>query len=252
MVLLVKQHSLPKQALINIHLFNSQGCESLFRDTRSLSGSFSTIVNFTINNFIKLSQKLAILNQFKYDQSEHNFSFPKYHKHKHDDRLVLPDQLNEIDRLDIEQIINNAYDQATHIVQHSKMLDVLKRYDLIKLQSLSEFVFDNLSKTSKMRNFSSQITNYYVDEFDLDDKNDDDNVLNDEQNQLDDEALLDFENDDNVVDEKDVLTSTKSEFNGIRIFDNIDPNLKQSYFKIKLNDKIKYLHKQSACWLFLK
>ncbi|CAM4912299.1 unnamed protein product [Rotaria socialis] len=81
------------------------------------------------------------------------------------------------------------------------------------------------------------------------DKNDDDNVLNDEQNQLDDEALLDFENDDDVVDEEDVLTSTKSEFNGIRVFDDIDPNLKQSYFKIKLNDKIKYLHKQSACWL---
>ncbi|CAF4942214.1 unnamed protein product, partial [Rotaria socialis] len=75
MVLLVKQHSLPKQALINIHLFNSQGCESLFRDARSLSGSFSTIVNFTVNNFIKRSQKLAILNQFKYDQSEHNFLF---------------------------------------------------------------------------------------------------------------------------------------------------------------------------------
>ncbi|CAM4923863.1 unnamed protein product [Rotaria socialis] len=81
------------------------------------------------------------------------------------------------------------------------------------------------------------------------DKNDDDNVLNDEQNQLDDEALLDFENDDDVVDEEDVLTSTKFEFNGIRVFDDIDPNLKQSYFKIKLNDKIKYLHKQSACWL---
>ncbi|CAF3426222.1 unnamed protein product [Rotaria socialis] len=160
---------------------------------------------------------------------------------------LLPDQLNEIDKLDIKQIINNAYDQATHIVQHSQMLDVLKRHDLIKLQNLSEFVCDNLSKTSKMRNFSSQITNYYVDEFGLDDENDDDNVLNDEQNQLDDEALLDFENDDDVVDEEDVLTSTKSELNGIRIFDNIDPNLKQSYFKIKLNGKIKYLHKQSAC-----
>ncbi|CAF4542676.1 unnamed protein product, partial [Rotaria sp. Silwood2] len=68
----LKQQYLPKQALINIHLFNSQGCESFFRDARSLSGSFSTMVNFTIRNFIRRSQKLSILNQFKYEQSEHN------------------------------------------------------------------------------------------------------------------------------------------------------------------------------------
>lgn len=248
MVLLVKQHSVPKQALINIHLFNSQGCESLFRDARSLSGSFSTIVNFTVNNFIKRSQKLAILNQFKYDQTEHNLSFPKHHKHKHDDSTVLPNQMNEIDKLDVEQIISNAYDQAIHISQHSKMLDVLERYDLIGLQNLSEFVFDNLTKTSKMFNYSSQMTSYDVEEFELDDENDDDNVLDNEENDFDDEGLFDFENDDDV-DEKDMLTSTKSEFNGIRIVDDIDPNSKQSYFRIKLNDKIKYLHKQSACWL---
>lgn len=247
LVHLVKQHHLPKQALVNIHLFNSQGCESLFRDARALSGSFSTMVNFTVRNFIRRSQKLSVLNQFKYDRSEHTLSFPTHHKHKHDDSLVTPDQLNEIDTLDVEQIISNSYDQALQIVQHSEMLDTLNQHDLIDLKDLSAFVFDNLNKTSKMFSYSTQMTNDNTEEFDLDEENDDEDLQNDEQSQLNDEDVLDFENDD--IFDGDMLTSTKSDFNGIRILDSINPMLKQSYFKIKLNEKIKYLHKQSACWL---
>ena len=55
--------------------------------------------------------------------------------------------------------------------------------------------------------------------------------------------------DDYVSDDEDILNSTKSDFEGIRIVDTINPALRQSYFKIKLNGKIKFLHKQSACWL---
>jgi len=58
LVLLVKQKHLPKQALNNIHLFNSQACESLFRDARSLTGTFSTKVNFSVKNFLRRSQKI--------------------------------------------------------------------------------------------------------------------------------------------------------------------------------------------------
>ena len=45
------------------------------------------------------------------------------------------------------------------------------------------------------------------------------------------------------------LNSTKSTFEGIKIRERINLSLEHSYFEIKLNDKMKYLHKQSACWL---
>ena len=109
LVLLVKQHNLPKQALVNIHLFNSQPCESIFRDARSLSGSFSTIVNFTVSNFIRRAQKLSLLNQIKYNPLENHLSFPTHHKHKDDDSLISIDHLSEINTLDLEQIISDAY-----------------------------------------------------------------------------------------------------------------------------------------------
>ncbi|CAM2723300.1 unnamed protein product [Rotaria socialis] len=248
LVLLVKQKKLPKQALVNIHLFSSQPCESIFRDARSLSGSFSTMVNFTVNNFIRRAQKLSILNQIKYNQSKNYLSFPVHHKHKQDDPLIYTDRLDEISTLNVEQIILGTYNQAINIVKHSKMLHILNQNNIVNSKDLSDFVFDCLKRSSEMYGYSSQTTidNNEELESDDDDDDEDEDVESDEVDELFDE-LLNSDDDDN--DEEETLNSTRSNFDGIKILDNINPILKHSYFKIKINDKIKYLHKQSACWL---
>ncbi|CAF4633583.1 unnamed protein product [Rotaria magnacalcarata] len=227
LVLLVKQGHLPKQTLINLHLFNSQPCESLFRDARSLSSTFSTVVNFTVKDFIRRSQKLSILNQFRYNQLEKDLSFPIHHKHKREHLLPSSHQLDEIDTLDVQQLISIAYDQALHLVKHSKLLDTLNEHKINCLNGL--------------KNNTSE-------EFGLDEENDDNDVVNYAPDRLIDEIPFDPQN-DNVSDDESILNSTKSDFNGIRIVDNINPTLRQSYFKVKINNNIKYLHKQSACWL---
>ncbi|CAF4001827.1 unnamed protein product [Rotaria sp. Silwood1] len=99
-----------------------------------------------------------------------------------------------------------------------------------------------------MFSYSSGTVTDNNEEFELDEENDDNDAKNNEQDQLNDEVLVDFENDDENGNEE-ILNSTKSDFNGIKIVDDINSMLKQSYFKIKINEKIKYLHKQSACWL---
>ncbi|CAF1928949.1 unnamed protein product [Rotaria magnacalcarata] len=71
LVVLVKEKQLPKEAL-NIYLFNSQSCESMFRNARALSGVFSTIVNFTVSDFLRRSQKLSLLNQIKHEQIDNS------------------------------------------------------------------------------------------------------------------------------------------------------------------------------------
>lgn len=244
----MKQRNLPRLALVNVHLFSSQPCESIFRSARSLSGSFSTMINFTVNNFINRSQKLSILNEVKCNQSKNHLSFPVHHKHKHDDSLTSTDQLNEINTLNIEQIILDAYNHAIDIVKHSNMLHTLNQNDIQNLNDLSDFVFDSLRKSSKMYGYSSQATIDDHEELESDDDEDDEDedVESDDEDELYDELL---ESDDDNNEKEDILNSTKSTFDGIRIVDNINPQLKDSYFKIKINDKIKYLHKQSACWL---
>ncbi|CAF1483679.1 unnamed protein product [Rotaria sordida] len=157
--------------------------------------------------------------------------------------------LDEINTLDLEQIISDAYNQAIDIVHHSKMLQELKPNDIIDLKTLSEFVFDSLRKSSKMFGYSSRVTTDNNEELESDDDgvDEDEDASSDDEDELYDE-LLNFENDD-YNDEEEILNSTRSSFDGIKIVDNINPTLKHSYFKIKINDKIKYLHKQSACWL---
>ncbi|CAF4986618.1 unnamed protein product, partial [Rotaria sp. Silwood1] len=245
----VKQQHLPKQALINIHLFNSQPCESLFRDARSLSSTSSTVVNFTVKDFMRRSQKLSILNQFKHNHLEKDLSFPIHHKHKCEHPLQSSHQLDNIDTLDIQKLISNAYDQALRLVKYSKILVKLNEHQINYLNDLSSYIFNMLNKNSRMINYSFRTENNTTDEFGLDEENEDNDVINYAPDQLIDEILFDAQSDGVSDDDENILNSTKSDFNGIRIVDNINPAIRKSYFKVKINDNIKYLHKQSACWL---
>ena len=62
--LLVRQNELPRSALA-IWKYSSQPCESIFRLTRSMSGSFSSVVNFTTDQFLKRASKLSVLNELE-------------------------------------------------------------------------------------------------------------------------------------------------------------------------------------------
>ena len=244
----VKQQHLPKQALTNIHLFNSQSCESIFRDARSLSGTFSTMVNFSVKSFIRRSQKLSVLNELKHNQLEENLRFPVHHKHKRENLVKLSHQPDDIDISDIEQIISEAYDQAIDMMKDSTVLNELSECNIESFNDLSQFTFEEMNRRSRMTNLSSQTWNDLTEEPESDEDDDDDSIEDHTIDQTTDEDSSDNQSDDSS-DEEAVLNSTKSTFEGIRIRDHINPSLENSYFKIKLNDKSKYLHKQSACWL---
>ncbi|CAF1558925.1 unnamed protein product, partial [Didymodactylos carnosus] len=247
LVLLVQQKQLPKEAL-NIYLFNSQACESTFRNTRSLSGAFSTIVNFTVNDFLRRSQKLSMLNKMKCDQSNESLLFPVHHKHRQDTHLLSTLHLEDIDELDIEQIILNAYYRAINLIQHSKISALLKERGIFALESLSNYVYKQLNTNSRLFDYSTQTTNDDSDELELDEDEDDaDDTTNSDAE--DNEELLESigETGDNIDEE--VMTSIKSTFSGINIVDKVSPHLNNSYFKIKINEDWQYLHKESACWI---
>ena len=57
LVLLAKEKHLPKQPLNNMPFFNSQTCESLFRNARSLTATFSTKVNFSVKKCLSTFTK---------------------------------------------------------------------------------------------------------------------------------------------------------------------------------------------------
>ncbi|CAF1202160.1 unnamed protein product [Adineta steineri] len=90
-----------------------------------------------------------------------------------------------------------------------------------------------------MFNYSSRAANDNNEELESDDDGDDeDDKCESEEGDGDNEIcdeLLDFENNDKA----EVLNSTKSNFDGIKLVDNVNPLLKHSYFKIF--DEIRYV-----------
>ena len=48
------------------------------------------------------------------------------------------------------------------------------------------------------------------------------------------------------------LKTFKTSFDGLNIKDSVPTDQEQSYFKIKINDMTKFLHKSTACYLLTK
>ncbi|CAF5011343.1 unnamed protein product, partial [Rotaria magnacalcarata] len=162
LISLVKQKQLPPQAL-HIHIFNSQACESIFRNTRALSGIYSTIVNFTVHDFLRRAQRLSLLNEIKCKQLQNgsvdNLVFPIHYKHRVERQSSFTHSQREIDEIDIEQVITDAYHQALDMLEGIDILNLLEKNDVLELKPLSEYLFRQLNFDSKKHNYSSQICN---------------------------------------------------------------------------------------------
>ena len=269
LTLLVQQQKLPMHAL-NIFLFNSQACESIFRNARSLSGCYSTRVNFTIDDFLRRAEKITLLEQIKCtEQSSHqgnHLIFPVHHKHKRDD-LLSPQTVIKIDDLNVEEIIVKAYQEAKSCIDMLGMATLLKQYKAYELNDLSTMVQNHLKRKTTMKDLSKLESDCDSDvgegtsnevehndgddhDFDDDEVSDDDEVDSEDDDDSEDDEI---DYDDNGLEEDDDennrIATVKTEFHGMRIRNSIDTNLKDSYFRVTINDDVKYIHKQTACWM---
>ncbi|CAF4205359.1 unnamed protein product [Rotaria magnacalcarata] len=121
-VLLVCQHDLPESAL-SISSYNSQTCENIFRLTKSMSGTFSSNVNFTVAQFLRWAGKLSVLQEIerqnKQDDSKCFLQFPKHHKRRLRKTEHLNDHLqtnNILTQNNIEKTIYRAYNGAYNML----------------------------------------------------------------------------------------------------------------------------------------
>ena len=67
---------LPKEAL-RVWKTGSQGCESLFRLARSMTSTFSTILNFSMKGIMERMHKLNFLSSI---ESSEEIAFPRLQK----------------------------------------------------------------------------------------------------------------------------------------------------------------------------
>lgn len=221
----------------------------MFRNARALSGVYSSIVNFTVADFLHRSQKISILNRMKCDQlyNEENveyLSFPVHHKNKKDTQRKTTEDTESIDQLDVEKIISDAYYQALKLTDRLGISRLLEQNNVLNLNELSEFVFKRMNSSSKTVDNSQMTDRKMEEELDLDDSDDSetDDCLNGEGEDV--ECLADEEG-----SQEDSIRSQKTNFDRIRIYNDVATAKRDCYFKVHLNGSVKYIHKQSACWL---
>lgn len=244
--LLVRQCDLPESAL-DFSNYHSQSCESTFRLARSMTGTFSTITNFTIEQFLKRAGKLAVLTDIENKSISNQLScplkFPKHHKKRRNlidlKRSTSNSSVNVLTNENIEQTIYRSFDDAYKLLSHlnvNYLLDKHKKSTLIKISSSVKNQFER-----KFKNVSYDDNENYS----SDDESSD-------QFQSDDDSISERDEDsfsEDEGDESSVSASGKHEFRGMRVVDNVPPSLANSYFSIKIDGRKKMIHKQTACWL---
>jgi hypothetical protein len=223
--MLVKQNELPKQAL-NIFLFSSQPCESTFKNARALSGVYRTAVNFTVADFLYRSEKLSILNEAKcYDglhENDQELKFSIHHK-KRKQTYDFLSNLDNIDQIQVEYVISAAFNHAKELVSNLNISTLLKKCNCFEINSLSEDIFNNIISNINPNN-------YFLDETSLPSDSECKSDDEDEAIQFDevDNDLFDGDEEDEDVTRTpgvDEIKTNGMNFNGIRIFDTINPAL---------------------------
>ena len=119
LAVLVAEKKLTEEAL-HTSLFNSQMCESTFCVARSMSDPFSSVVNFSVHEFLQRVEKLAVLQSIKClpDSSMNNIIFPKHHKQPRQTWLAPSTSITATVNTEklLEETVFSAYLKASQIV----------------------------------------------------------------------------------------------------------------------------------------
>lgn len=217
--ILIDQKLIPESVAKSIHLFSSQPCESIFRDARSLSGIYSTRINFTIKQFLQRINKLNALTEIKQFESTNTQSkivFPVHHKIKGMKKERELEHSNELECFDsdhVEQTVLRAYELAQEIVESVGMDKKLIEYKMFDIEDPSKMAKDLLQLNSLTE---SEILNLDGRDYQSDDEEDGfiaEPEGEDDEEEDDDDDKIDFDDyeDDNSDDDNDQLEDTHNE-----------------------------------------
>ena len=152
---------------------------------------------------------------------------------------------------DIVKTIENAFESAKQNVTMVNMNQLLKNEHIYSLAQLSQFIKNNISKSSsKVVDHAEGIN--FDEESDVDEFQDEENNI---ETPDDTEQVLSHSRDeDEDEDEENVVSSglpdiEQQNFYGCRIYDTVNSQQLNKYFRIRIGSSVKYLHKQTACWL---
>ncbi|CAF3584689.1 unnamed protein product, partial [Rotaria socialis] len=258
LVILYAEQKITEEAL-NIALFNSQMCFRTFRVARSMSGPFSSVVNFSVYEFLQGVEKLAVLQSIKWssESKENNIIFPKHHKQSKKTSLTRLTSTITITVTEqaLEVTVFSAYLKANQILSVCG-LSILNPYDkMISFEEVNRLAYKKLSRskctTSNKKHIKSNENDdeNEDDDEDEDEDEDEDNEQHRSNRQRSESDIVDEHDESTSIDDFDLdilLNVSRSTIRGMHIFDSIDNSQADSFFPGELNGRIKYMHKKTA------
>ncbi|CAF3497559.1 unnamed protein product [Rotaria socialis] len=263
LTVLLAEQKITKEAL-NISLFNSQICESTFRAARSMSGPFSSVVNFSVYEFLQRVEKLAVLQNIKCssEYKKNNIIFPTHHKQSKQNFLTHSTSTVAITITEklIEEKVFSAYIKASQILSGCEFSILNPNDNMISFEEVNRLAFKRLSRskctTSKRK--AVQLNNDEDENEDDDDEEEDedeDNKQYKSKKQSNEKDIVNESDESSSIDDfdLDILPNVSSStIRGMRIFDSIDHSQSDSFLPVEVNGRVKYMHKQTANWYFSK
>jgi hypothetical protein len=116
---------------MNIYLFSSQTYEGIFCSARSIFGTFSLFINFSVQKFLNRAQKLSMLEKLKTESELYstngNLLSPKHYKQRnqlrHSQYVIPGNYILNVET--ITKVIFQAYNDAADLLSRFKLKMVL-------------------------------------------------------------------------------------------------------------------------------
>lgn len=223
--------------------FSSQPCEQLFRATRSMTTTFSTVVNFSLLEIFNRIKKIEFLNK-TVDELSNQFIFPREKKSTKQGRNI-PTKNKFLSNEEIEATIQKALEDAK---DRLKFLGIQTDNDEAFKDIIHVKFNENVDNSEDYAEKNEENLVLNVDE-------DEEEIFSDMQgardlmcNEIENETLSDLENDGEVNEEinKNVLNDF-GDFLNMKCTDHKTNS--NSILKCEINGKTVTIKKSSLCWL---
>lgn len=220
-------------------LLSSQPCEAMFRSARSLTSTFSTVVNFSIKDILGRIDRIAFIN-YVINDLKNVYTFPREtKKQKSQNNCIISEDI--LKNVDIEKIVNNALNDALKDARNLEMevteddcysLDIKQSKNISKSANLDSDVDLDLKEPTDFE-IDSEITRHQEEE---------------PENSLLNQIL----NNDFILDSEVREVGNKEDATNLKDFSHkhIKISENSSFMKINLpQNKTAIIKKSSYCWL---
>ncbi|XP_031354871.1 uncharacterized protein LOC116179261 [Photinus pyralis] len=229
------------------HLFSSQVCEQIFRATRSMTSTFSTVVNFSLKNIMERLDRIKVINNLMNDlhgtlifpREKRQPKVPNFSK-CNDSEFVRA--LNFSDT-DIERIVHQALSDSILAAENLGIEVFGKAYNQlnIPLKVDEKFTQDELQQYSEESKMDEAISSVNQNE---------DSLCLVHENVINTVFSDNINNDENVNDDFDISADMEVEIPEER--STASSSSSTPYVEVITGGKREKLKKSTFCWLLEK